>query len=148
MSSQHKWDKYFMGLTYHISLKSIDPSSKFGCVAVDDKHGILSTGYNGPPRGVDDDKLPLWNRPIKYTFMEHAERNCIYNAARRGISLEDCTFYINGIPCKDCLRAMYQVGAKKIVYTSRKAKSFDQEDARLMAFLSKYIVIKEYKDEY
>ncbi|GAG03227.1 unnamed protein product, partial [marine sediment metagenome] len=76
-------DKYFMSIAEACSKRSLDPDSKFGCVAVSKDGSILSTGYNGPPRNVDDSLIPL-TRPEKYIYMEHAERNCIYNAARIG----------------------------------------------------------------
>lgn len=108
-------DLFFMDLCFVISKRSIDTSSKFGCVAVHEDGTVLSMGYNNPVRGFLDEETPT-ERPYKYNFFEHAERNCIYNAARSGICLKDSVFYIGGFPCVDCLRAMIQVGAKKIIY--------------------------------
>jgi dCMP deaminase len=53
-------------------------------------------------------------RPEKYLWMEHAERNAIYNAARVGIPLKGCVIYMDGIPCMDCARAIVQAGIKEI----------------------------------
>lgn len=135
------WDKYFLNLAKEISKKSIDPHHRCGCIAVSEEHSILSTGYNGPPRNVDDTQIIL-TRPAKYVFMEHSERNCIYNAARRGIELNNCIFYVTGYPCRDCLRAMYQVGAKEVVFPEVKSHSYNDEDEILMNFLSRYINIR------
>ena len=133
---------YFMQIAQTCAIKSIDPDSKFGCIAVNDSGSILSTGYNGPPRNVDDSKIPL-TRPEKYVYMEHAERNCIYNAARIGVSLNGCTFYVTGIPCIDCLRAMYQVGAKKIYCLDVKAKMHNVDE--FMDFINQYMEIEIWK---
>ena len=50
----------------------------------------------------------------KFFWFEHAERNAIYNAARVGMSLKDCTIYVNRFPCADCTRAIIQAGIGKI----------------------------------
>jgi len=133
----------FMKLAEVVSEMSIDPHTKFGCVAVSEDGMQLSTGYNSPPNGVDDSLVPL-TRPEKYMYLEHAERNCIYNAASKGIRLKGCTFYVTGVPCVECLRAMYQVGAKIIIYKAKKAKSFDDSVYDLMCFLDPYIKIYPY----
>jgi len=135
-------DNYYMLIAETCSKRSLDPNSKFGCIAVSEEGSILSTGYNGPPRNVDDSLVPL-SRPEKYTFFEHSERNCIYNAARIGVPLKGCTFYVTGVPCIDCLRAMYQVGAIRIVMKKRKAKGYP--DNPLLDFLSSYIRLEYYE---
>lgn len=135
-------DEYFMSIAKLCSTRSIDPSTKHGCVAVDDSGAILSTGYNGPPRMVQDDMIPL-TRPEKYLYFEHSERNCIYNAARIGIPLEGCTFYVTGIPCPECMRAMYQVGCNEIVMLSKKSDSTDESWYEIIQFLEKYIIVRQ-----
>lgn len=109
------WDTWFMTLAFIVSQRSLDPSTKHGCIVVDSDRTILSVGYNSPPRGCDDSKIPL-TRPEKYDFMEHAESNAINNAARSGTRLKDSTFYITGEPCPACLRKMINVGCSRIVY--------------------------------
>lgn len=108
-------DLYYMNLCFGINLRSIDKSSKCGCIAARQDGAFLSSGYNNPLRGADDHNIPD-KRPDKYSYMEHSERNAIYNAARHGIEINGCTFYVTGFPCIDCLRAMVQSGATKIVY--------------------------------
>ena len=117
---------YYLALAYTVASKSIDDSTKCGCVAVDAYGAILSTGYNGPPIGFPDDIVPM-TRPEKYIYFEHAERNCIYNAARAGIKLVGCVFYVTGPPCYDCLRAMIQCRPDAIFYGCRKThKKFNK----------------------
>lgn len=110
-----EWDDYFIALTFLISLRSLDKHTKCGCVVVGEENSILSTGYNSPPRGCNDSKIPL-ERPHKYAFMEHAESNAIINAARIGTPLKNSIFYITGPPCNTCFGKIISVGAKKIVY--------------------------------
>lgn len=116
------WDAYFLTLANVIAQKSMDTSTKCGCVVVNDEHTILSTGYNSPPRGSRDIDIPIDVRPDKYWYMEHAERNAIYNASRLGVSLVNSTFYITGSPCIDCFRGILSVGAKAIVHGENRAK--------------------------
>ena len=108
-------DLYCMNLCFEIARKSLDPSTKHGCLAISSSGGILSAGYNSPPQGSIDSQVPL-TRPEKYIFFEHSERNCIYMASRNETCLEGSIFYITGFPCTDCLRAMIQVKVSKIVY--------------------------------
>jgi len=109
------WDDYFIGMAQYVATKSKDRSTKVGCVIVGPNHEIRTTGYNGFCRGVNDDVDERHWRPEKYYWTEHAERNAIYNAARNGIPLENCTAYITMIPCADCTRGLIQSGIKRIV---------------------------------
>lgn len=115
-----KWDKRFLKLSEHIATWSKDQSTKVGSVVVTKDRRIVSTGYNGPPRGVDDDPV---NHPerhdreaSKYLFFEHAERNALYNAANLGVSVRDCTAYITMAPCTDCARGLINSGIRRVVY--------------------------------
>lgn len=112
----------FMEICFTLSKLSIDTSSKCGCLAVHDDGALLSGGYNNPIRGSDDKNIPLEVRPDKYYFMEHSERNAVYNASRHGIKLMGCTFYVTGFPCVDCLRAMLQAGGRRIMYGPNQTK--------------------------
>ena len=134
-------DKYYMNIAIACSKKSIDPSTQHGCIAVSPVGNILSTGYNGPPRGVYDEEIPL-TRPEKYIYMEHAERNCIYNAARIGTPLDGVIFYVTGISCVDCMRGMYQAGASEIVMIKKKCSSTTEDWITFINFISKYIKVR------
>ncbi len=117
------WNSYFIGLAAISSFRSKDPSTQIGaCIVQDDSP--VAIGYNGFPRGCSDDEFP-WDREAdgecntKYPYVEHAERNAIYNAARRGISLNGATLYLYShkgyYPCSDCTRAIIQSGIKKVI---------------------------------
>ena len=112
-----KWDKRFLELAKHISLWSKDPSTKVGCVVVGDDREIRSTGFNGFPRGIEDDDGRLSDRSQKYPLICHAEENAIMHAARIGVSLKDCTAYVTWPPCTRCARSLIQAGIVEVVYT-------------------------------
>ena len=84
------WNKWFLGLAEYVSTASKDPSTKVGAVIVDDERRVVSLGYNGLPRGVDDTEERLNNRDLKYRIIVHAERNSLLFA--RG-SVKGCTIY-------------------------------------------------------
>ncbi len=119
-NSQLRWDHFFIEMAQLMATKSKDPSTKVGCVLVGTNNQVLSVGYNGFPRfisGDDDPQGERWERPIKYEYVEHAERNAIYNAARSGIATDQAVAYMNWepTPCAECTRAFIQAGIIKIV---------------------------------
>lgn len=113
-----KWDEYFMGMAQLSAFRSKDPSTQVGACIVDGNHKIVSIGYNGMPRGVDDDKLP-WGHgeglDSKYLYVCHAEFNAILNT-RDGSALNGCVIYVTLFPCNECAKAIIQVGIKEIVF--------------------------------
>ena len=109
------WDETFLEICDVIAKKSKDESTKVGCVIVGENNEILSVGYNCFPCGIIDNDPDRQIRPDKYMWLEHSERNAIYNAARNGTRLENSTIYIPWHPCSDCARAIIQVGIKEIV---------------------------------
>jgi len=115
------WNKYFIEMLSVIAAKSKDKSTKVGSIITTKEHTIVSTGFNGFPRGVKEDESvsERFDRPLKYKFTEHSERNAIFASARHGIALNGCTIYQSWLPCTDCARAIIQVGIKKIVVDGR-----------------------------
>ena len=111
-----KWDLRFIGLAQHISTWSKDRSTKVGCVVVVADREIRSTGFNGFPRGINDDEERLTDREKKYPLICHAEENAIMHAARIGVSLKDSTAYVTWPPCSRCARSLIQAGIREIVY--------------------------------
>jgi dCMP deaminase len=108
------WDEFYMDMADKIASRSKDRSIKIGAVLVKDG-AIISLGYNGFPRGVSDNVDVRHERPAKYSYTEHGERNSIYNAARSGVSTLGSTMYTQGVPCADCARAAIQAGVSKLV---------------------------------
>ena len=116
------WDEYFMGVALLASQRSKDPSTQVGACIVDEDKRILSTGYNGFPKGCSDDEFP-WNRDesageTKYQYVVHAELNAILNAS--GKKLAGATLYVGLFPCNECAKAIIQAGIKEVIYLSDK----------------------------
>ena len=111
-----KWDRRFLELAEHISTWSKDPSTKVGCVVVGEDREIRSTGFNGFPRGIEDDAERLADREQKYPLICHAEENAIMHAARTGVSLKGNIAYVTWPPCTRCTRSLIQAGISEVVY--------------------------------
>lgn len=110
-----EWDHRFLKMATEVALWSKDPSRRIGCVIVKDRR-ILSTGYNGFPRGIKDTPERLNNRELKYKYVVHGEMNAIYNAIQDGVSLSGATLYAIGLPiCSECAKGIIQVGIKRVV---------------------------------
>lgn len=110
------WHDRYLRLADAVATWSKDPSSQIGAVAVGSKGQVLSQGFNGFPRGIRDDKKRLTDREQKYKFIVHAEMNCIYNATYNGVSLDDATLYVSGLPvCSECAKGVIQVGISHVV---------------------------------
>jgi len=110
-----KWHYRFMEVARLIATWSKDPNTKTGAIVVGPDREIRATGYNGLVRGVNDDIPERMERPTKYDFFEHAERNAVYNACLTGTSLKGCVLYATHPPCTDCARAIIQAGIKMVV---------------------------------
>ena len=114
------WDEYFMGIAMLAARRSKDPSTQVGACIVSQDNIIISTGYNGMPKGCSDDVFP-WDREgeeTKYPYVVHAELNAILNA--NGRDLRGSRIYVALFPCNECAKAIIQSGVKENVYLSDK----------------------------
>jgi dCMP deaminase len=127
MSTIPDWDSYYLDICRVVAKRSKDPDTQLGAVIVGPAKEIRSTGYNSLPRHIRDDIEERKQRPTKYLWMEHAERNAIYNAARCGTPLEGCTLYVELMPCMDCARAIVQAGIVEVVVDSERMARYDSE---------------------
>jgi dCMP deaminase len=75
---------------------------------------VLATGYNGLPRGFEDQPERL-QRPVKYDLIVHAEMNAIIQCARNGISPVGATLYSSFSPCIHCSLSIVQAGINRVV---------------------------------
>jgi dCMP deaminase len=112
-------------------------------------HEIRTTGYNSFPRGIDDSVAERYERPEKYFWIEHAERNAIYSAARVGIPLNGCTLYLNWMPCMDCARAIIQSGIKRLVvdreeHERRRSPKWEPDFVRVETLLQEGNVVLDW----
>lgn len=119
------WDLFYIGLAEMWANKSKDRSTGVGAIIVGPDMEQRSAGYNGFPRNVDDSIDYRHDRPSKYEFTEHAERNAIFNAARVGTPLNGCVMYLNWwpLPCPDCARAVIQSGITTVIGPDRPFQS-------------------------
>lgn len=108
---RRKWDVRFLEVAGLVAGWSKDPSTKVGAVIVDDKNRIISTGYNGYPRGVAD-TVAEDSREAKLMRTIHAEENALLFASR---PLDGCTLYITHPPCSRCAIKIIQTGIATIV---------------------------------
>ena len=116
------WDEYFMAVAMLSGHRSKDPSTQVGACIVSEDNKILSMGYNGLPRGCEDDSFP-WDREgeeleTKYPYVVHSELNAILNY--RGGSLEGAKIYVSLFPCNECAKAIIQAGITTVIYDSDK----------------------------
>lgn len=109
------WDQRWMDLASLVATWSKDRSRKTGAAIVDDRNNLIVVGWNGFPRGLDDDAPDRHERPAKYLWTEHAERNAIYNAAANGHPVRGARMYMPWFPCADCARAIIQAGIAEVV---------------------------------
>jgi dCMP deaminase len=116
MISHNKAIQYYQLAQQVANIFSKDPSTKVGAVLLaPDSYQVLSLGYNGMPRGIDEKELSKWERPTKYQYVEHAERNALYNACRHGTPLQGSIAVVTLFPCCDCARGLIQSGVKYLV---------------------------------
>lgn len=112
-------DLKYLELCDYISDWSNDTARKVGTVIVKDDV-IVSLGYNCFPSGVKDNIEQRYERPVKYFFTEHAERNAIFHAAKTGVGLKGAVMYLRWFPCADCARAIVQSGITTVVCSKPK----------------------------
>lgn len=109
------WDARWMDVARLAATWSKDRSRSVGAVIIDRRQHVVALGWNGFPRGINDDVGDRHERPAKYLWTEHAERNAIFNAAASGNATLGCTMYLVWFPCADCARAIIQAGIESIV---------------------------------
>lgn len=110
--SLSKWDYRYLELAKHVATWSRDPSTKVGCVIVRPDKTIASVGFNGFPRGVNDDER-LNDREVKLSMILHAEQNAVLSAHER---LDGCTAYVWPMPpCSHCAAVLIQAGILRVV---------------------------------
>jgi dCMP deaminase len=115
---EEKWHRRFLRLAAEIAEFSKDPSTKVGCILVRDRR-IISTGYNGFPRGISDSFDRLLDRDKKYEMTVHAEINAVTTAALHGVSTEGSTAYVTFQPCSRCAAAvLINAGIKEVYVTA------------------------------
>ena len=120
--SRPELDDYFMEIANVAASRSTCLRRKAGAVLVRDKR-ILSTGYNGVPKGLlhcEDTGCPRADYPSgthhELCRAVHSEQNAIVQAAIHGVSIEGSTLYCTHQPCTLCAKMLINAGIKRVVY--------------------------------
>jgi len=121
------WDAYFMSIAKQVATRSNCIKRKVAAIIVRDKQ-IISTGYNGTPRGTrncNEGGCPRCNRfeeggkNLDECFCSHGEENAIVQAAYNGVSTKGCTMYTTFSPCLLCAKMIINAGIIEVVYNEK-----------------------------
>ncbi len=132
------WDTYFMQIAQVVALRSNCSRRQVAAVIVKDFR-IISTGYNGTPRGIKnccDGGCPRCSSDAPSgTALEeclccHGEENAIVQAAYHGISVKDAILYTTFSPCLLCAKMIINAGIREVVYKER--YSIDETSKRIL----------------
>lgn len=125
-----RWDNHFLEMAILNAKMSKDPSTKVGAIITSADNHLISAGFNGLPRGIEDTEDRLNYRDLKLQLVVHAEMNSVLAAAKLGVKLKNSTMYIaatntdgaiwGGPPCTRCLVEIIQTGITKIISYKRK----------------------------
>jgi dCMP deaminase len=125
MEERPSYDEYFMEMAHVVSKRSTCLRRKVGALLVKNRH-ILSTGYNGAPKGLkhcsevgclrEDLDIPSGERHELCRGL-HAEQNAIIQAAVFGVSIKDSILYCTNTPCVVCVKMLINAGVKEIIYS-------------------------------
>ena len=125
MGERPSYDEYFMEMAHLVAKRSTCLRRKVGAILVKDKH-ILSTGYNGAPKGLKHcSEVGCLRKELGIPSGErheicrglHAEQNAIIQAAVFGISIKNSVLYCTNTPCVVCAKMLINAGVKEIVYS-------------------------------
>jgi len=118
---QEEIDTMYLREAYKLAMQSPDPSTQNGAIIVRqnnlfsvNKENVIGVGFNCFPKrfAVTSKRM---ERPQKYSYIEHAERNAVFNAAELGKSPKGGIMYVPWFACADCGRAIIQVGIKEVI---------------------------------
>lgn len=138
------WDQYFMAMAHLAAFRSKDPNTQVGACIINPQKRVVGLGYNGFPRGCDDDIYP-WERQgdflqTKYPYVVHAELNAILNSIQ---NLAGCTIYVSLFPCHECAKAIIQSGIARVVYESDKYDGTEDNKASKRMFMDAGVALEQ-----
>ncbi|GEM_PF-4167026 len=120
------WDDYFMRICNQVALRSDCLKRHVAAIIVKEKR-IVSTGYNGTPRGVPNCGEGGCPRCASFgpsgaglgdCLCSHGEENAIIQAAYHGIGVKGATIYTTTSPCVLCTKMIINAGIKEVVYNA------------------------------
>jgi dCMP deaminase len=118
------WDEYFMSIARVVASRSNCIKRKVGSVIALDRR-IISTGYNGTPRGIrncNEGGCPRCagaaeaGTRLDECLCSHAEENAITQSAYHGVSVRGGTVYTTFCPCLICTKMIINAGLSEVVY--------------------------------
>jgi dCMP deaminase len=118
------WHSMFMGVAMLAAARSKDHRKRNGACIASTDNKILGVGYNGLPRGCDDQDPAYWvdkdDDPFqsRHSYIVHAEVNAILNCVV--LPLTGGTIYTTQYPCPRCAQSIIQVGIRQVVYLEKK----------------------------
>ena len=127
------WHSMFMGVALLASARSKDAKKRNGACIADADNKILGVGYNGLPRGCDDQDETYWadddTDPLRsrHSYIVHAEINAILNS--RVLPLSGATIYATQFPCPRCVQSIIQFGIRRVIFLERKEHQVAQNGA-------------------
>lgn len=104
--------KEYLNMAYRAATESPDPSTQNGAVIVTVSGTVADCNRFPDKVKITDERL---KRPLKYNFIEHAERNVIFKACKQQLPILGSTMYVPWFACSDCARAIISVGIRKVV---------------------------------
>ena len=125
MGERPSYEEYFMKMAHVVATRSTCLRRKVGAILVKNKH-ILSTGYNGAPKGLKHcSEVGCLRKKMNVPSGQrhelcrglHAEQNAIIQAAVFGVSIKGSTLYSTNTPCVVCVKMLINAGVKEIVYS-------------------------------
>ena len=124
MNERPNWNNYFMRFAQLAQSRSTCLRRQVGAVIVKNRM-ILTTGYNGAPKGVShcveskcirrEQNVPSGQRHELCRGL-HAEQNAIIQAATSGVNIDGATLYSTHFPCSLCVKMILNSGIKKVFY--------------------------------
>jgi len=120
------WDEYFMSIARVVASRSNCVKRKVAAIITKDRR-IISTGYNGTPRGVrncNEGGCPRCNSfaptgsRLGECLCSHGEENAIVQAAHHGVSVAGATIYTNFCPCLLCTKMIINAGLSEVIYNA------------------------------
>lgn len=139
------WDKYFLEIAKVVAKRSTCDRANVGAVIARNKV-ILSTGYNGAPRGLphcDDVGHEIVDGHCIRTA--HAEANAIAQAAKNGTPIDGASIYLTISPCYDCFKIMVNAGIKEVVYGNFYMSRYEASKAVLTLAKKAGVKLTEFK---
>jgi dCMP deaminase len=144
------WESYFMSIAVLSSFRSKDSKTNNGAVIVDSDKKVIGVGYNGLPKGFDDNKKIFWSdddssaKNSKHSYVVHAEANAIYNRNTSRVSGQ--VMYCTLFPCRECAKAIIQNNICEVIYLTHKEHHKEVNDVVKLLFKEAGVKLKDFSN--